>query len=89
VTAPRPPRVRRARTPGRRANPRQGILPNGKIPGGPKGLPPGLGGAARGQGAGSDGQGPDRLKVVAQLRDRMTGKKMRSYTPPGRRPFGR
>jgi hypothetical protein len=63
----------RAKVPGRQANPRQGILPNGKTPGGPKGLPPGLGGAARGGASRAPG-GPERMEVVASLKQRF-GKK--------------
>jgi len=62
------------------ANPAAGILPNGKTPGGPKGLPPGLGGAARGQGQSG---GPDRLQVTAALRNRLknSGAKRRGTGP--------
>lgn len=81
MTAPFPGRGRRAKPPipglpdgnpaqpslpGRQANPRMGILPNGKTPGGPKGLPPGLGGAARG--------GGNRQATVAGLRKRLKTK---------------
>jgi hypothetical protein len=62
--------------PRRQANPRPGLLPNGKTPGGPKGLPPGLGGAARGGGQGATRApgGPERMEVVASLKQRF-GKK--------------
>jgi hypothetical protein len=49
---------------------RAGALPRGKTPGGPKGLPPGLGGAPRGQGATASQSGPQSPAVLAGLRAR-------------------
>jgi hypothetical protein len=51
-------------------------LPDGKTPGGPKGLPPGLGGAARRGGVGAPGQADGgRVAMVAKLRARRAAKR--------------